>query len=323
GIVHAWQCLDKNGQLNDVLLGRPDLEGYIEDHPFFNAIIGRSANRIAFGRFELDGHQYQLPINLPPHHLHGGFNGLDKSIWSGNFTEKENCCELVLYTTLTHLEDGYPGNMDVWATYTYTDKNELTIAYRAQSDRPTLFNPTLHLYFNLSGLSASTILDHQLWLHASHITEIDETSIPTGHYLPVQKTPLDFLQSRYIGENLDIQHPLFLHTKGYDHNFVLDNHAFDEPVASVIHPESGRQLQVYTDRPGLQLYAGNWLENIRGKAGFYRDYSGICLETQGFPDAPNHPHFPQFVLRPGAIFESKTKYKVSIEPITNEDKTFS
>lgn len=312
GIIHSWKCYDKFGHLDDILLGCKDMEGYLKDHPYFNAVIGRVANRIAYGIFVLDGREYQLPVNLPPHCLHGGGLGLDRKLWLTRILHEQDSCSLHMTATISDMEDGIPGNLLVEIIYIYTEDNQLIVHYKASTDLRTLFNPTLHLYLNLGGQDHPDILDHQLWIDADRITESDDTLIPTGNFLNVGGTPLDFRKEEIIGHKMKIDHPLLYNTKGYDHNYVLNNHNINAPVAILSHAHSGRCLSIFTDRPAMQLYTGNWLGDVSGKTGKYRDYNGVCLETQAFPDAPNHKHFTNIILNPEETFESFTSYKVGI-----------
>lgn len=310
GIVHEWKCRDREGVLKDILLGCKDLEQYHERHPYFNAIVGRYANRIANGRFSLDGKKYVLSTNLPPHHLHGGIDGFDRKIWEYEVAHSTNQCTLKLHAKSNDMEEGYPGNVQMEVHYTYTEDNELIIHYRAVTDRPTPLNLTNHCYFNLSGDQNTTILDHAVCILADGFTATDDTLIPTGHILPVQGTPLDFTTEKIIGQVIDDQSNMLKVTKGFDHNFVITEHQMDEVVATVCHSPSGRRLRVFTDRPGIQFYTGNWLGGVMGKPGKYQDFAGLCLETQYYPDSPNRPEFPDCILKPGDIFDSVTIYKI-------------
>lgn len=312
GIVHAWYCLDKDGHLADVLLGRKDILGYLDNHPYFGTITGRYANRIAFGKFVLNDQQYFVSTNLPPHHLHGGFSGLDKKIWDFTILEREKEAIITMTTQSPDLEEGFPGNLSLTVTYTFTDKNELTITYNAQTDHATPINLTNHCYFNLSGNQNEDILNHDVWINAKKITAVDETLIPTGELLNIEGSVLDFTTIKRIGNHIFSNDPLLKNAKGYDHNFVLEDHDFTQPIAIAVHPNSGLRLQVFTDQPAIQLYTGNHLDGTEGKSGFYKDYAGLCLETQHYPDSPNHTHFPNTILRPGILFHSKTMYKIDV-----------
>ncbi len=313
GIVHSWVCPDKDGIYADILLGCPNLDDYLNGHPYFGAIIGRYANRINHGRFELDGIKYQLPVNLPPHHLHGGILGFDRKIWAMDVKKYPEKCIISLQTESCHLEEGYPGNLIIKVNYTFTNDNQLIIEYFATTDQLTILNLTNHCYFNLSGNPSGNILDHEVLITADFFTKTNDSSIPTGQLESVSGTILNFKNFRKISEGIYSEDPLLKNTKGYDHNFVLIDENFKLPSAVARHKASGRVLEVYTDQPGIQLYTGNWLGGVAGKQGFYADYAGLCLETQHFPDSPNHPNFPDTTLRPGEKFYSKTIYKITKE----------
>jgi aldose 1-epimerase len=310
GIVHSWVCKDKNGQLDDVLLGCKDLSGYQNKHPYFGAIIGRCANRIAYGKFSLDGQDYTLQCNLPPHHLHGGNAGFDKKIWDYEITNDDHQATLILKTVSLDGEEGYPGNLDLCVKYTFTDDNQLIITYEATTDKPTPLNLTNHCYFNLSGNTNKSILDHEMFIQSNTVTESDLFLIPTGNILDIRDTVLDFSTPTIMGNSMDISHELLKHQKGFDYNYILQRVTQNTPVAIVKEPTTGRILKVFTDRPAIQLYTGNWLYGVEGKNGPYQDYVGFCLETQCYPDAPNHSNFPDSILRPGEIFTSQTTYQI-------------
>ncbi|MBK9744923.1 MAG: galactose mutarotase [Saprospiraceae bacterium] len=312
GIVHSWICADKYGHYNDILLGCKDFDGYLKDHPYFGCITGRYANRIAFGKFSIDGHPFQLTTNLPPNHLHGGFQGLNKKIWNDEISSSSDSISLILTVKSPHLEEGYPGNLTVKVIYTYNIMNELKIEYFAESDRATPINLTNHCYFNLSGDQNADISDHMVRINAKKITITDKNLIPTGNFQAVKDSVFDFTNFRSIAFGLQSDDESIRQAKGYDHNFVLDSGDFYMPAAVAIHNKSGRRLTVFTDQPAIQLYTGNWLNNVDGKPGKYRDYAGFCLETQHFPDSPNHAHFPDTILRPSIEFYSKTIYKIDL-----------
>lgn len=304
GIVTSIKAPDKNGKIEDVVLGFDDLEQYKAGHPFFGAIAGRYANRIANGRFELNDEVYELATNNGENHLHGGEVGFDKKVWDYKLNENENA------VTFSYLsadgEEGYPGNLDVSVTYTLTDENELKIDYHATTDKPTVVNLTNHSYFNLSGDPSQGIRDHLLTIHAGQYTPVDEGLIPTGELRSVEGTPFDFKKAEYIGARIDSIPP------GYDHNFVLNNP--DEGVrkiATVQHEESGRVMEVYTDKPGVQLYTGNFLDgNFSDRNGNpIEQHAALCLETQHFPDSPNKPDFPSPVLNENETYQTTTIYQ--------------
>lgn len=304
GIVTSVKVPDKNGNIDNVVLGFDDLEQYKSDHPFFGAIAGRYANRIAKGRFELNDEVYELAINNGENHLHGGVEGFDKKLWDAEVNEDENA------VTFSYLspdgEEGYPGNLDVEVTYTLTDENELQIDYHATTDKATVVNLTNHSYFNLSGDPSRGILDHLVTIHASQYTPVDDGLIPTGELRAVEGTPFDFTEPEYVGARIDSIPP------GYDHNFVLDNPGTGiRKIATVEHEESGRIMEVYTDQAGVQLYTGNFLDGsfMDRKGNPIEQYAALCLETQTFPDSPNKPNFPSPVLNPDETYETRTIYQ--------------
>jgi len=323
GIILSLRVPDREGNLDDVVLGYEALEGYLEETPYFGAIVGRYGNRIARGRFELDGRDYELAINNGPNHLHGGVVGFDKVIWNAEPFQEEGAVGLVFSRTSPEGEEGYPGNLAVRVTYTLTHDNALVFDYQATTDVPTPVNLTQHTYFNLAGDGSGDILDHQLEIDARRYTPVDETLIPTGELAPVEGTPFDFRQPETMGRRIEADHPQILFGGGYDHNFVLDQEAVPEwaqdapkpasgltPVARVTEPTSGRVMEVYTSEPGVQFYSGNFLDgSITGKGGVaYEHRYGFCLETQHFPDSPNKPEFPSTILRPGEEYRSRTVY---------------
>lgn len=307
GIVTSIKVPDEDGNIENVVLGFDNLEQYKSGHPFFGAIAGRYANRIANGQFELNGETYQLATNDGENHLHGGEEGFDKKLWDAEVNEDENS------VTLSYLspdgEEGYPGNLDVEVTYTLTEENELRIDYHATTDKATVVNLTNHSYFNLSGDPSQGILDHLLMIHADRYTPVDEGLIPTGELRPVEGTPFDFTEPETVGARIESIPP------GYDHNFVLnDPNSGIRQIATVEHEESGRIMEVYTDQPGVQLYTGNFLDgSLTGHHGVpIEQYAALCLETQTFPDSPNKPDFPSAVLNPGETYETTTIYQFKV-----------
>ncbi|MBK9735125.1 MAG: galactose mutarotase [Saprospiraceae bacterium] len=315
GIVHSWFCFDNNQILKDVLLGCPDMESYLDRHPYFGCIIGRYGNRINNGTFKLNGVEYHLNQNLKPHHLHGGIDGFDKKIYSYDVTNSLNSSSLILTATSPDMEEGYPGNLSIKVIYTFTEKNELIIEYFAKTDKDTHINLTNHCYFNLSGDSQKTIIDHYLSIAADNITETNDSLVSTGAFVNVFDTNVDFLTVKKIGDRIYADDHLIKKCKGYDHNFVINEHEFNTPVATLLHKSTGRRLLVFTTEPALQLYTGNWLDNVKGKTGLYQDYAGVCLETQHYPDTPNHPNFPSTILKKGKEFYSKTIYCIDCLPL--------
>ena len=301
---------DRKGHLDDIALGFDTFSPYLKKSPYFGATIGRCANRIAQGRFILDGKSYALPKNNPPdaplHSLHGGTEGFDKRMWKAEVVSQQPPAVRFSRRSLDG-EEGYPGNVDASVTFRLDDRNCLAISYEAQTDKATPVNLTNHTYFNLTGTANGTIRDHLLRIGASRYTPVDSMLIPTGALIPVDGTPFDFRVPTPIGKCLEAAggKPI-----GYDHNYVLDPVSFGTPVAELSEPTTGRWMKIYTDQPGLQFYSGNFLDGtVKGKGGVaYPQYTGLCLETQHFPDSPNQPQFPSVILRPGKIYHTRTIY---------------
>lgn len=311
-IVVSLTAPDKNGKLEDVVLGYDSLGGYVNDKSFFGAIVGRYGNRINKGKFELDGNKYQLTINDGENHLHGGLKGFNKVVWDAKPIETDSAQSLKLTYNSPDGEQGYPGNLTLTVTYTLTENNELQIDYSAFTDKPTIINPTHHSYFNLSGSTDNTILNHELKIDAEYITPVDKYLIPTGKLMNVENTPFDFRTFHKIGERINDADEQLKFGRGYDHNFVLNNfNGRIRKVAELYDPTSGRLMEVFTDQPGLQFYSGNFLDGtIKGKRGKIYNYrTGLCLETQHFPDSPNHPNFPSTRLDPGMKYTQRTVYQ--------------
>ena len=311
GTIVSLHVPDREGALADVVLGYDSAEAYGDPRtPYFGALIGRYANRIAKGRFALDGVEYQLALSQPPNALHGGMKGFDKVVWAGDALPAASGDGVRLRYTSVDGEEGYPGTVHVEVLYTLDDRGALAVDYHATTDRATPLNLTQHSYFNLAGHDGGDVLGHELTLIASRYTPVDATLIPTGELAPVEGTPFDFRQGQPIGCVIDRPHPQLRIGGGFDHNFVLDGGARDVPAlaARVYEPRSGRALEVTTTEPGLQLYTGNALDGtLRGKGGHaYGRHAGLCLETQHFPDSPNHLAFPSTILRPGCDFRSRT-----------------
>jgi aldose 1-epimerase len=307
---------DRNGKIQDVVLGYDSLQGYVDGTFYFGAIVGRYGNRIGKGHFQLDGKQYQLTINNGENHLHGGNTGFNKVLWDGKILS--NAAEpTVQFQYVSHDgEEGYPGTVTLKVTYTLTDKNELRIAYEGTTDKPTILNPTQHSYFNLTGDPTQTILNHTLKIEADSITPVDKGLIPTGILLDVAGTPLDFRNATEIGLRINELNEQLQFGQGYDHNWVLrGNSGQVRKAAELSDPKSGRLLTVLTDQPGLQFYSGNFLDGTaKGKNGIaYQRRTGLCLETQAFPDTPNKPLFPQVTLRPGQVYRQTTIYQFSVK----------
>ena len=304
---------DKNGDKKNVVSGFDSPEAYLDPHPYFGSIVGRFANRIEFGKFVLNGIPYQLPINREPNHLHGGINGFNKKVWSvKEVISNEEAAGVVFTYTSTDKEEGYPGTMEVTVTYLLNSNSELILKYEATSDQPTIVNLTNHSYFNLSGFIGATIYEHQLKVNAAYYTKKNNNNVPSGEISAVENTPLDFRESKPVGENINEM----MKDNGYDHNFVLDNKTGAVALAATLYePVSGRLLQVLTDQPGIQVYTANlWDDSITGSHGIsYSKHAAIALETQNFPDAPNHTNFPSAVLLPGETYATTTIYHFSTQ----------
>ena len=314
--IVAVYVRDRFGQSENVTLGFPTLAEYLGEEPYFGCTVGRFANRISGGTFTLDGRRYEIPANDPPNALHGGPDGFDRRMWHAHADGGRHAASVAFTTTSADGDQGFPGSICVGVTYTVNTRSELRIDYRAVADRSTVVNLTNHAYWNLAGEKAETIDDHLLWITAPRYTPIDETMIPTGSIEPVVGTPLDFFSAAApVGARVGASHEQLERAGGYDHNFVLApprDHALRR-AAVVFDPASGRELEVLTTEPGLQLYSGNQLDgSILGVGGRrYTRRSGLALETQHFPDSPNRPHFPSTVLRPGEVRTSSTIYRFS------------
>jgi aldose 1-epimerase len=313
GTVVTLKVPDRNGKLADVVLGYDKLNDYADGRAYFGAIAGRYANRIANAKFTLDGTTYTLPKNDGENHLHGGFN---KRVWTAQDVSSDAGEALELAYLSKDGEEGYPGNLSVKVLYTLTGQNELKIEYSATTDKDSVVNFTNHSYFNLAGQGNGNILQQQLMIRADRFTPIDATSIPTGELRSVKGTPFDFTNATAIGARIDQDDQQLRMGRGYDHNWVLNGGTAGalSLAAQAYDPQSGRLLEVWTTEPGLQFYAGNFLDGIRGRDGkIYNRRDAFCLETQHFPDSPNHPNFPSTVLKPGQHFQSTTVYKFSIK----------
>jgi len=305
---------DRTGKFADVVLGFDDFDGYLGNEPYFGAVVGRYGNRIAGGRFTLDGHEYHLAQNDGKNTLHGGLKGFDKRVWSAKDASKGDAPAIRLSYLSKDGEEGYPGNLSATVTYTLTAKNELRIDYGATTDKPTVHNLTNHSYFNLAGEGNGDILSHQMTIHADRFTPVDATLIPTGELQSVAGTPLDFRAPAAIGARIDADNEQIKLGHGYDHNFVLNRKGSELFLAArVTELTSGRVMEVFTTQPGLQFYTGNFLDGtIHGKGGkVYGRRSAFCMETQHFPDSPNQPKFPSVVLKPGEHFTSTTVFRFS------------
>jgi aldose 1-epimerase len=313
GILTALRVPDRNGALGDIVLGFDTLAPYLGEHPFFGALVGRFCNRIAGAQFTLNGTTYQLAHNDGVNHLHGGPQGFHRAIWRASERPSDEGPSLELRYLSRDGEEGYPGNLSVTVIYTLTDQNALRIDYTATTDRDTVVNLTHHAYFNLAG--SADILGHEIQLDATHFLPIDETLIPIGELRPVQDTPMDFTTSTAIGDRIASDDEQVRQGQGYDHTWVIDKPAgVLGHAARVYAPDSGRVLDVATSAPGVQFYSGNMLDgSLAGKGGaIYTRNSGLCLETQHFPDSPNQPQFPSTVLHPGETYRQTTIFQFGV-----------
>lgn len=313
GIIVSIKVPDRKGQFADIVLGHDTLEGYIPNPPYLGSVVGRYANRIANGEFTLDGKTYHLPKNDGPNTLHGGTDKtFNKVVWDAEPLKGKTG---VAFRYLSHDgDDGFPGNLHMQVTYTLTDANELVIDYEATTDKATPINVSQHSYFNLKGQGNGDILDHEIMINADRFTPVDKNLIPTGELRPVTGTPLDFTKSTRIGARIDDNYEQLVLGHGYDHNFVINRNGSGLVLAArVYEPTTGRVLEVSTTQPGVQFYTGNFLDGtITGKDGkVYKRRYGLCLETQHFPDSPNHPSFPNTILKPGEKFHQTTVFKFS------------
>ena len=313
-ILVSIRVPDKQGHFDDVVLGFDQLENYTNSSRFFGAVVGRYGNRIAQGKFVLDGKQYLLATNNGPNHLHGGVRGFDKVVWAAEVIQSTNEVGVIYRRVSPDGEEGYPGRLEARVTYTLTDRNEIAVEYFATTDQPTPINLTQHSFFNLAGDGSRDVLDHLLQLNAERFTPTDNTKIPTGEIIPVAATPFDFREPTRIGAHIDDPDPQLRQAGGYDHNFVLKRTGPGlEWAARVFEPTSGRTLTITTTEPGVQFYSGNALSSIAGKAGHvYQTRYGFCLETQHFPDSPNHLDFPSTILRPGETYRSRTVFAFGV-----------
>ncbi|MBB4635774.1 galactose-1-epimerase [Longimicrobium terrae] len=315
GAVLSIHVPDRDGRMGDVVLGFDTLDEYLADESFQGALIGRSGNRIARGRFTLDGHEHQLLINNAPNHLHGGPRGFHKRLWAAETVETSEGAGVRLRLTSDDGDQGYPGTVDVTVTYLLTSEGALRVEYDAVTDTPTPVNLTQHTYWNLTADPRREILGHRLRLNADAITPVDETLIPTGELAAVEGTPFDFRDEQPIGARADADDEQLRYAGGYDHNFALRGAGTLALAARVHEPESGRVLEVHTTQPGIQFYSGNFLDGTTvGKGGIaYAHRTGLCLEPQAYPDAPNHPHFSSTILRPGERYSSLILYRFGAE----------
>lgn len=309
---------DRDGKMADIALGYDRVEDYMNavDKPYLGAVVGRYGNRIAKGKFKIGDEEYALAVNNGENHLHGGIIGFDKVVWDAEPIQGDGWVRVKLNYLAKDMEEGYPGNLNASVTYTLTDDNQLVIDYRATTDKATPVNLTQHTYFNLKGEGKGTILDHRLMLNAKSYTPIDETLIPTGQIAVVAETPFDFTTAKAIGRDIEQNNQQLEFGLGYDHNFVLDKGGQAGKLtlaARVTEPTTGRVLEIHTTEPGIQFYCGNFLDGrLTGKSGkpyLYR--GGLCLETQHYPDSPNHDNFPSTILRPGEEYKTTTTFTFS------------
>ena len=313
GIVVSLKTPDRDGKLDDVVLGFDTLDPYLKGHPFFGALVGRYGNRIAKGRFKIDGKEYSLLVNNGENHLHGGALGFDKKIWkakSGKSTEGQT---LELKYTSADMEEGYPGKLDVTVTYTLTNDNGLKIDYRATTDKNTHVNLTNHSYFNLAGAGSGDVLGHEMMINAYQATKVDKGLIPTGEIVNIKGTALDFTSPMTIGARIEAKEEQLQWGFGYDHNYVINGGGKGLTLAArVSEPTTGRIMEVMTTEPGVQFYSANHVNNVSGKGGkTYNKRNAFCLETQHYPDTPNKKEFPTTLLRPGQTYSTTTIYKFS------------
>jgi aldose 1-epimerase len=312
GIIQSILVPDKNGILADVVLGFDSLEEYLGEHPYFGALIGRYSNRITKGKFSINGSEYQLQKNNLSNTLHGGIKGFDKKLWAAEIIQEEHYIGVRLTGVSPDGEEGFPGNLSLGVSYLLNNDNELIIKYKAYTDKTTIVNLTNHSYFNLIGAGTESILEHDLYIKSNKIVETNTELVPTGKLLDIENTAFDFSTYKKIGFDISQNNNTQItNGGGYDHNFVLNNKSL-ELVAKVKENKSGRLLEVLTDQPGMQLFTINFKNRMIGKG--QKSYFGraaFCLETQDFPDAPNHPNFPSTLLEPGAIYSRETRYRFS------------
>jgi len=319
-IITVIRTPDRSGKLADIVFGFDSLQGYLAQSPYFGAIVGRFANRIARGQFSLDGVTYHLATNNGPNSLHGGLRGFDKVLWTAEPVQSDSGTGVVFHYLSPNGEEGYPGNVDVRVTYMLTPRDELVVDYTATTDKATPLNLSQHSYWNLHGDGKGDILDHVLTLDASAYTPVDSTLIPTGQIAAVAGTPFDFRSPTAIGARIEQPNKQLRFGKGYDHNWVLDRPAGGGTAlvraARLVDSTSGRTLEISTSEPGIQFYSGNFLDGtITGKHGVvYGHRAALCLETQHFPDSPNHPNFPSTILRPGETYRSRTVFAFGVLP---------
>ncbi|RUT70727.1 galactose mutarotase [Flavobacterium cupreum] len=316
GRITDLKVPDKDGVSENVVTGFSSLAQYEKENPFFGALIGRYGNRIAKGKFTLDEKEYQLAINNASNALHGGPQGFFNVVWKADEVKSGETASLKLSYLSKDKEEGYPGNLQVFVTYTLTSDNQLEVLYEATTDKKTVVNLTQHSYFNLSGDFSKTILDHELTLNADKLVPVDATLIPTGKLEDVANTPFDFRTPKLIGKDIAAKNEQLERGKGYDHCWVLNNPEKGKTIiAKVYHAASGRVLEMTTDEPGIQFYSGNFLDGTlpTRNGGTYAHRTGLCLETEHYPDSPNQKNFPTTVLNPGENYKTKTTFKFSVQ----------
>ena len=309
-IVVSLETPDRDGNLANINQGFASIDGYLKRHPYFGATVGRYCNRIALGKFTLDGEQYTLATNNAPNHLHGGDKGFDKRLWTGESIQSADGVGVKFTYTSPDGEEGYPGNLSATAVYTLTNANELKVEFTATTDKPTPVNLTNHNYWNLAGVGVGTIKDHELMIAADQSLAVDDGLIPTGELVDVANTPLDFRESHKIGDRLG---ETGLDPIGYDHCYALRSQDGSLALAARVKDlSSGRVMEIHTTQPGMQFYTGNFLTGSEDEGGF-QQHQAFCLETQHYPDSPNQPSFPSTILRPGETFSQTTVHKFSVE----------
>ena len=311
--VVSLETPDRAGKLANITLSFPTLDGYLQRHPYFGSTVGRYGNRIAKGKFKIDGKEFTLATNNGPNHLHGGLKAFDALVWKAEEVKSADAAGVKFALRSPDGDEGYPGNLDVTATYTLSDSNELRIDYAAVTDKPTVVNLTNHNYWNLGGAGSGQILKHELTIAADKYLPIDATAIPTGELASVKGTVMDFTSPHAIGERIDALKQPPHETKGYDHCYVLRGPAGTlQMAARVKDPASGRVMEIHSTEPAIQLYCGNFLDGSPGTGGF-KQHEAFCLETQHYPDSPNQPSFPTTLLKPGQTLKSTTVHKFSVE----------
>ena len=312
GIITSLKSRDSKGNYEDIVLGFNNLSQYEDESPYFGAIIGRYGNRISEGKFTLDGKTYNLAVNNDINHLHGGLKGFDKAVWDAVQEVTDSSASLILKYISQDMEEGYPGNLQVKVTYTLDNNDELGVKYEAETDKKTIINLTQHSYFNLSGDFSKDILDHEVTIEADSFLPVDSTLIPTGEISSVEGTPFDFREAKTVGDDISMSNQQLTYGNGYDHCWVLNNQNIGlRPVASAYHPGSGRLVEVYSDQPGIQFYSGNFLDGkLKSKQdGNYGFRSGLCLETQHYPNSPNELDFPSVTLNSGEKYMTQTVFR--------------